>query len=110
MIEEMKKTVAALFALALTAPLAAYAFTTLPFGGKVIFTEVCDEGLLLTLKTSRGVGHYMWFTGNLPYLSKRVPHLSQNILGIAEIEPIPCTVSGVPYDGGFPILFHGSGS
>lgn len=85
------------------------AFVPIPLGGKVITTKPCDEGLLLTLKTSKGItGPFMWIWGNLPYLSRNIPHINQNILGMAKSVPVPCTISGFPYAGGLPIIYHGS--
>jgi hypothetical protein len=91
-------------------PVFTFAFVPIPLGGKVTITKPCDEGLLITLKTSKGVsGPYMWLWGNLPYRSRIIPHIDQNILGMAKTVPIPCTISGYPYSGGVPIIFHGSG-
>ena len=90
-------------------PISSFAALPIPVGGKVVLTKPCDEGLLLTVKTPRGITvPYMWFWGNLPYLSRNAPHVGQNILGMTRTAVIPCTVSGVPYSGGLPIIYHGS--
>lgn len=92
-------------------PFHAHAFLGLkPFGGRIILTIPCDEGLLLTIQEPlSGVGQYMWYTGNLPYLMYVVPHIGQFVLGMASFAPGICTDSGVSIGSGFPILYHGSG-
>lgn len=81
---------------------------TLPFGGQVTYTQPCNTGLLLyVLQPLKGVQTYMWFTGNLPYLMRTVPHIGQNLLGMASPGPVPCVLGTIPMGSGFPIIYHG---
>lgn len=105
----MKKVFFGLLILGLILPIVSYAVVDRNFGGRVMTTKPCDEGLLITLRTPLGTDvPYMWIWGNLPYLSRIAPYPSQNVLGIAKSAAVPCTISGVPYAGGVPIIFHGS--
>lgn len=87
--------------------LSAQAFA-LPFGGVVTLTTPCDEGLSLTVMTFYGPKKIMWLWGELPFLMRIPPHVGQQLLGYIATAPVICTISGVPYDGGLPIIMHGS--
>jgi hypothetical protein len=89
-------------------PISIYAAVSIPFGGKVIFQKPCDLGMALTVQTAKGPMNYFWFYGNLPYLSRMVPRINQNMVGMAKPVPVPCTISGVTYSKGLPILYHGA--
>lgn len=81
----------------------------IPFGGMVVFTQPCDEGLLLYVNQPlTGTEPFMWFYGELPFAMFVVPHIGQYLLGQAALAPTVCTVDGLPWGEGFPILFHGS--
>jgi hypothetical protein len=81
----------------------------LPFGGLVTAVTPCDEGLLTYVLTPlTGVIPLMWLWGELPFLMYIPPHPGQELLGWTATVPIPCTISGIPYNGGLPILMHGS--
>lgn len=78
----------------------------LPVGGRITYISVCDEGILLTVAGIRP-GQFI-----LTHASKRTttliaPRTGQTILGIAGQTPIPCTIAGVPRNGGAPILIAG---
>lgn len=78
----------------------------LPIGGKITYVSACDEGILLTVVGIRP-GQFI-----LTHASKRTttliaPRPGQTILGVAGQTPIPCTIAGIPYNGGAPILIAG---
>jgi hypothetical protein len=84
-----------------------------PFGGTVTAMQPCNTGLLLYIRTANltwgfNVVPYMWFWGNLPFLSKIPPHPGQNMLGMVGPTPVPCVTGFVPTGAGLPILYHGA--
>ena len=80
----------------------------LPFGGFVTITKPCDEGFSLEVETAYGPMKVMWLWGELPFLMYVPPHIDQEMIG--DLSPVPaiCTIGGIPYDGGLPIIMHGS--
>lgn len=86
------------------------AFANMPFGGMVKSIEPCDDGLLLYVRTFKGLLPFKWEYGQLPYMMHIPPHPGQNLLGMGMSSYImsPCFV-GPEYIGqGFQILYHGS--
>ncbi len=80
-----------------------------PFGGMVNYTQGCNSGMLLYVQVPfKGVQRFMWFTGNLPYLMKKSPHVGQNLLGMSGFMTAPCYVGKEHVGDGLPILYHGS--
>ncbi len=79
-----------------------------PFGGMVTAMRTCNSGLLLTVVEPFGVNEYMWFWGNLPYLMYIIPHIGQNMLGMAAYGTVPCVIGTVTIGSGMPIIYHGS--
>lgn len=81
----------------------------MPFGGLVTYTQVCNTGFLLyVMQPIKGLGTFMWFTGNLPYLMGVVPHSGQYLLGMAGMASIPCYLGKDQVGQGYPIIYHGS--
>lgn len=107
----IKGFVTALSAVALMLlPFSSHAY--MPFGGKIVTQFPCNTGFLLYIQSSKGIVPLMWMTGNLRYESYVVPHVGQQILGVAASAAAPC-VLGVPpfatyFGAGAPIVYHGS--
>ncbi len=81
----------------------------MPFGGRVMSIQPCNNGLLLYVyQPMRGPITLMWNWGNLPYLMHIVPHPQQWLIGMASYVPTPCMLAYVFMGEGFPILYHGS--
>lgn len=81
----------------------------MPFGGTVTATLPCDSGLLLYLLVPlQGVETFMWSAGELPYMMHVVPHIGQELLGMAFPVEEPCVVGMLTVGSGFPIIYHGS--
>jgi hypothetical protein len=93
-------------------PSFSYAFSVvpdiLPFGGKVTVVYPCNTGLLVYIKSIKGIIPLMWLWGELPFLSHVPPHPGQYILGRAFPTPVPCILGIIPIGVGFPIIYHGS--
>lgn len=107
----MRKYILILFLLTfISMPIvAAHAAVPIPFGGLVTMMQPCDEGLLVYVLTPiTGVIPFMWLWGELPFLMYIPPHIGQELLGYAATVPAVCTISGVPYGAGLPIIMHGS--
>lgn len=106
----MRKILLIIFSLFLL-PLFVYAAVSVPFGGIVTIVHPCDTGLIVYVKLMSApytVIPFMWFAGDLPFLSHIPPHPGQYLLGMAEPAPIPCLIGPAPTGAGAPIVFHGS--
>lgn len=92
--------------LILTIPI--FSNAQIPFGGNVVKEDKCDEGELLYILTPlQGVMPFMWYRGELPYLMHVIPHVGQNLLGMAGLVPGQCWKGNSLVGAGLPILFHG---
>jgi hypothetical protein len=92
------------FCLAATTP------TTLPFGGMISYEYVCNTGLLLYVlqPTAKIPIPYMWYWGELPFLTHVPPHPGQELLGMSSATAVPCVLGYYVIGYGLPIIYHGS--
>jgi len=91
----------------------------IPFGGTITNVTYCPDqinsGVLVWLliidEPMLGPQPFIWFIGELPFMMYVVPHVGQNLIGMATPTTINCTLRGSPmipsFPRGFPILFHG---
>ncbi len=82
------------------------------FGGTIVFQRYClNGGILVTIATPTP-GDFFWVAGNLPFSMHVIPHVGQQLLGMATMAPtMPCIINYYPtviYGYGAIILFHGS--
>ncbi len=78
----------------------------LPFGGIVLSTVTCDEGMLVVLGPPTA-GTYMWPWGESTYAYFNPPHINQWLLG-EYLAVLTCTIGPETVAVAPMILFHGS--
>ena len=83
------------------------AILSLPFGGAITFTEVCNEGIRITVSRPIPKMYILTFTSIRNTPSMAWPRIGQLTLGLYNPVPITCTKGTVPTGTGLPIFMAG---
>ena len=83
------------------------AIVSLPFGGLITFTEVCNEGIRISV--GKPIPKlYILTHGSIRLTpSFSIPHVGQFALGLFNPIPITCMKGNVPTGTGLPIFMAG---
>ena len=83
------------------------AIASLPFGGLITFTEVCNEGIRITV--GKPIPKLYILTHGSVRLtpSFSIPHVGQFALGLFKPTPMTCTKGTIPTGTGLPIIMAG---